>query len=53
MLRTLLHYVQHFVKVEHFNAAMARVSVSAPLVAVMGDETALMAVMRLDVQTIH
>ena len=32
---------------EHFDAAM--VSASSPLAAVMGDEIALMAVMRLDV----
>ena len=44
---TLLQFVQFPVKVEHFDATMVRVS--APLIAVMGIETALMAVMRLDV----
>ena len=42
-----LQFVQFPVKVEHFDATM--VCVSAPLIAVMGIETALMAVMRLDV----
>ena len=41
----LLQFVQLPVKVEHFDAAM--VHVLAPLIAVMGIETALMAVMRL------
>ena len=45
---TLLHYVQLFVEVEHFDAAT--VSVFFLLAAVMGDEIALMEVMRLDVQ---
>ena len=39
--------MQFPVKVEHFDATMVRVS--DPLIAVMGTETALMAVMRLDV----
>ena len=43
----LLHFVQSPAKVEHFDAAMA--SVSGLLIAVMEAETALMAVMRLDV----
>ena len=43
----LLLFVQFPVKVEHFDATMVRVS--DPLIAVMGTETALMAVMRLDV----
>ena len=41
----LLQFVQLPVEVEHFDAAM--VHVLTPLIAVMGIETALMAVMRL------
>ena len=43
----LLLFVQFPVKVEHFDATMVRVS--DPLIAVMGTETALMAVTKLDV----
>ena len=43
----LLYFVQFPVKVELSGATM--VSASSPLAAVMGTETALMAVMRLDV----
>ena len=42
-----LLFIQFPVKVEHFDATT--VHVSAPLITVMGTETALMAVMRLDV----
>ena len=51
---TLLSLVQLFVKVKHFDAAI--ISAFCLFAAVMGDETALMAVMRLDVvsyRTIH
>ena len=42
-----LLFIQFPVKVEHFDATT--VHVSDPLIAVMGTETALMEVMRLDV----